>query len=101
MTGQNAQIFSLVKWGTKHTLNNKDWKGVEERIEKRLSSWEGKMFSMGDNSKEKTSVDQLYSTQFYHSLCSLSLKYLKGHLRKLITIDRVFSGSMTNKKSID
>jgi hypothetical protein len=33
-------------------LNNKDWKGVEERIEKRLSSWEGKMFSMGDNSKK-------------------------------------------------
>jgi hypothetical protein len=30
-------------------LNNKDWKGVEERIAKTLSSWKGKMLSMGDN----------------------------------------------------
>jgi len=28
-------------------LNNKDWKVIEERIEKRLSGWKGKMLSVG------------------------------------------------------
>jgi uncharacterized protein YpuA (DUF1002 family) len=28
-------------------LSNKDWKKVEERIEKRLSSWIGKYLSVG------------------------------------------------------
>jgi hypothetical protein len=28
-------------------LSNKDWKMVEERIEKRLSSWKGKYLSVG------------------------------------------------------
>jgi hypothetical protein len=28
-------------------LNNKDWKMVEERIEKRLSSWKAKYLSIG------------------------------------------------------
>src|SRR6266540_5160824 len=29
-------------------LKNSDWKKVEERIEKRLSSWKGKHLSIGD-----------------------------------------------------
>jgi len=41
-------------------LNNKDWKGVEERIAKKLSSWKGKMLPMG----RTTSVDQFCSVQF-------------------------------------
>jgi hypothetical protein len=28
-------------------LNNKDWKTIEDRIEKRLSVWKGKMLSVG------------------------------------------------------
>jgi hypothetical protein len=28
-------------------LNNKDWKTIEDRIEKRLSGWKGKMLSVG------------------------------------------------------
>jgi hypothetical protein len=28
-------------------LNNKDWKMIEERIEKRLSGWKGKMLTVG------------------------------------------------------
>jgi hypothetical protein len=28
-------------------LNNKDWKVIEDRIEKRLSGWKGKMLSVG------------------------------------------------------
>ena len=28
-------------------LSNKDWKGIEERIEKKLSSWKGKHLSVG------------------------------------------------------
>jgi hypothetical protein len=28
-------------------LNNKDWKMIEERIEKRLSNWKGKYLSVG------------------------------------------------------
>ena len=28
-------------------LNNKDWKVIEERIEKRLASWKGKMLFLG------------------------------------------------------
>jgi len=28
-------------------LNNKDWKAIEERIEKRLSGWKGKLLSVG------------------------------------------------------
>ena len=29
-------------------LNNKDWKIIEDRIEKRLSGWKGKMLSVGE-----------------------------------------------------
>jgi hypothetical protein len=29
-------------------LNNKDWKVIEDRIEKRLSGWKGKMLLVGD-----------------------------------------------------
>jgi hypothetical protein len=29
-------------------LNNKDWATIEERIEKKLSSWKGKYLSVGD-----------------------------------------------------
>jgi hypothetical protein len=28
-------------------INNKDWQGVEERIQKKLSSWKGKFLSVG------------------------------------------------------
>ena len=28
-------------------LNNSDWKGVDERFQKRLSGWKGKLFSSG------------------------------------------------------
>jgi hypothetical protein len=28
-------------------LNNKDWKMIEDRIEKKLSSWKGKYLSVG------------------------------------------------------
>jgi hypothetical protein len=28
-------------------LLNKDWKNIEERIEKRLSGWKGKMLTVG------------------------------------------------------
>jgi hypothetical protein len=28
-------------------LNNKDWKVIEDRIEKRLSGWKGKMLTVG------------------------------------------------------
>ena len=28
-------------------LNNKDWQTIENRIEKRLSGWKGKMLSVG------------------------------------------------------
>jgi hypothetical protein len=30
-------------------LNNNDWKMIEERIEKKLSSWEGKYLSIGED----------------------------------------------------
>jgi hypothetical protein len=29
-------------------LSNNDWKMIEERIEKKLSSWKGKCLSLGD-----------------------------------------------------
>jgi hypothetical protein len=29
------------------TLNNNDWEKIEERIEKKLSSWKGKYLSVG------------------------------------------------------
>jgi hypothetical protein len=32
-------------------LSNRDWKKVEERIEKRLSSWKGKYLSVGGHEK--------------------------------------------------
>jgi hypothetical protein len=28
-------------------LNNKDWKVIEDRMEKRLSGWKGKMLTVG------------------------------------------------------
>ncbi|WVZ92703.1 hypothetical protein U9M48_038749, partial [Paspalum notatum var. saurae] len=34
-------------FGCKKAINNKDWKTIEERIERKLSNWKGKMLSFG------------------------------------------------------
>ncbi|WVZ92700.1 hypothetical protein U9M48_038746 [Paspalum notatum var. saurae] len=35
-------------FGCKKAINNKDWKTIEERIERKLSNWKGKMLSFGE-----------------------------------------------------
>ena len=37
-------------------LSNKDWKAVEDRIEKRLSGWKGKFLSVGGRLVQINSV---------------------------------------------
>ncbi|WVZ74273.1 hypothetical protein U9M48_022480 [Paspalum notatum var. saurae] len=54
-----AKVNSQIKWVVLHLgedgipmhfrkLNSKDWKMIEERIEKKLSNWKGKMLSFGE-----------------------------------------------------
>jgi hypothetical protein len=67
---------------------------IEERIEKRLASWKGKMLSFGRRLVLINSV--LSSLPMF--MLSLFLKSLEGFPRKLSTIDHGSSGNMINKK---
>jgi hypothetical protein len=73
-------------------LSNKDWK-IEERIEKKLSSWKGKYLSVGGRLVLINSV--------LSSLPMFMLSFfevLKGVLEKLITSDLGFFWQHDNKK---
>jgi hypothetical protein len=62
-------------------LNNKDWKVIKGRIEKRLASWIGKLLSLGGF---LVLINSLLSSL---SMFMLSFsKSLEGSLRKLSTM---------------
>ncbi|WVZ50186.1 hypothetical protein U9M48_001463, partial [Paspalum notatum var. saurae] len=65
-------------------LNNKDWKLIEDRIEKKLSNWKGKMLSY--SGRLNNSHKKKYRLEKWHLLCNeegmwqelIKNKYLKG-----------------------
>jgi hypothetical protein len=70
-------------------LNNKDWELIEERIEKKLSSWKGKYLSVGGRLVLINSV--------LSSLPMFMLSFFeipKDVLEKLITLGQDFFGRM-------
>jgi hypothetical protein len=68
-------------------LRNENWKPVEDRFEKKLSSWIGKCFFTGIVSYLLT-----LSSQAFRCLCFLFLKFPRGLGRDWITSDHIFSG---------
>ena len=78
-------------------LSNNDWKIIEDRIEKRLSGWKGKLLSVGGRLVLINSV--------LSSLPMFMLSFFevpRGVLKKLSIIDQGFSGKTTNiRKSTD
>jgi hypothetical protein len=57
-------------------IANKDWCKIEERFQKKLSSWKGKLLSVGERLVFINSI--LIRLQ---CLCCRSLEFLKGFLR--------------------
>jgi len=78
-------------------LNNKDWKMVEDRFQKKLSSWKGKLLSYGGRLVLINSV--------LSSLAMFMMSFFevpKGILKKLDFYRSAFSGKVTTtRKSID
>jgi len=78
-------------------LNNKDWKMVEDRFQKKLSSWKGKLLSYGGQLVLINSV--LSSLAMF--IMSFS-KVPKGILKKLDFYRLAFSRKVTTiRKSTD
>jgi hypothetical protein len=74
-------------------LNNKDWEHIEERIEKKLSSWKGKYLSVGGRLVLINSV--------LSSLPMFMLSFFevpKGVLEKMDYFRSRFFGSMITKR---
>jgi hypothetical protein len=74
-------------------LNNKDWETIEERIEKKLSSWKGKYLSVGGRLVLINSV--------LSSLPMFMLSFFeipKGCLKGLIILDQDSFGNKTTKR---
>lgn len=78
-------------------LSNKDWKTIEQRIEKKLSSWKGKHMSVGERLVLINSV--------LSSLVMFMISFFRSQnefLKKLIIIDLASFGKvMIIKRSID
>jgi hypothetical protein len=79
-------------------LSNVDWKQVEERFEKKFSSWKGKHLSTGG---QLTLINSLLSSQLMYMMSLISLPYQKELLRNWTTSAQDFSGRvMTINESI-
>jgi hypothetical protein len=77
-------------------LNNKDWKNIEKRFEKKLSCWKGKMLSVGGRSVLINSILSGLPT-FMLSFFEIS----KGVLKKLEYFrSRFFWQNDQHKKNI-
>ena len=78
-------------------LNNKDWKMVEDRFQKKLSSWKGKLLSYGGR--------LVLINLVLISLAMFMMSFFevpKGILKKLDFYRSAFSGKVTTiRKSID
>lgn len=74
-------------------LSNKDWKAVEDRVEKRLSGWKGKFLSVGGVWSKL-----IMCSLVYLCLCSLFLRSPIGVLKKLNTTGQDSFGRMTGIK---
>ena len=71
-------------------LRNCDWKGVEDRVEKKLSSWKGKNMSVGGRLVLINSV--LSSLPMF---MLLFFRFLKRFSKDLIFIDLDFTSKVT------
>jgi len=66
-------------------LNNKDWKMIEDRIERKLSSWKGKHLSYGGR-----------IVLINYVLSSLPMFMLSGFLKRSTITDQGSFGRMSN-----
>jgi hypothetical protein len=74
-------------------LNNKNWKVIVERLEKKLSSWKGKM------SSARVRLVLINSVVFSLSMFMMSFfRSQEGSLKKQIIIDLGSLGRMTNTR---
>jgi hypothetical protein len=100
------QLFGCKKWSLPfkylgilmhyRILNNKDWEMIEERIEKKLSSWKGKYLSV----EGRLVLINLVLSSLPLFMLSF-FKISKGVLEKLITSGQDFFGkTIARRKSI-
>jgi len=79
-------------------ISNKDWKIIEDRFERKLSTWKGKLLSYGGR---LTLINSVLSNLSVYMLF-FSLKSLKKLSKNLIFIDLDSSGKgMVTKENID
>jgi hypothetical protein len=75
-------------------LNSKDWKMIEERIEKKLSSWKEKYLSVGG---KLVLINSVLSSMLMFMLSFFEIQ--KGALEKTdYFISRFFFGKMISKR---
>jgi hypothetical protein len=74
-------------------LYNKDWKNVEERIEKRLSGWKGKILTVGGR---LILINSVLSSLPMFMMSFFELP--KGVLKKSTILDLASIGKMTHTK---